>query len=169
MKYVIKALDKIEEVVLFLLLAFMTVMNFVNVVARYCFTVSISFTEELTIMAFVWISMFGIAVGYKKYAHLGMSFFTDLMPKKVRSYFVLFSMVCSAITIAVMLKYGIAMVAQQIAYGAKTAALRLPSCVQGLSIPVGACFILIRTFQSGISQFIRLQKEAKIEKEKEAC
>ena len=160
LKFAGKCIDKIEEIFIVACLAFMTGMNFVNVVSRYCFSNSFSFTEELTIMAFVWISMFGIAAGYKRVAHLGMSYLVEKFPKKGQAFFALFSMACSFVMVGIMVYYGIEMVQGQIALHSITPALKLPQAMQGLSIPVGGAFIALRTLQSGISEFKRLSKEA---------
>lgn len=154
-----KILDYAEETFIVLCLAFMSIMNFINVVSRYCFSNSFSFTEELTVMAFVWITMFGVAAGYKRCAHLGMSYIVERFPKKGQAIFVLFSMVCSLVMIIIMIQTGFEMVAGQIQLGAKTPALQLPAAMQGLSIPVGGIFIAIRTLQAGIRESIRLWKE----------
>lgn len=158
MEFLKQAFDKAEEAILVILFAFMALMNFANVVARYCFSSSFSFTEEITITAFVWVTMFGIAAGYKKVAHLGMSFFVDLMPTGGKKAMAIFSMVCSVCMLLILLYFGIDMVQSQIQLGSTTAALKMPMYVQGLSIPVGTVFILIRAIQSGISEFQRIQK-----------
>ena len=155
----LKGLDYLEETCIVLLFAFMAVMNFINVVSRYCFSNSFSFTEELTVMAFVWVTMLGVATGYKRCAHLGMSYLVEKFPKRGQAVFALFSMVCSLAMIVVLVWYGFLMVQGQIQLGAKTASLKLPMAMQGLSIPVGGLFIAVRTLQSGISEFIRLRAE----------
>lgn len=161
MKMISAFWTKLEECILVLLFAFMAVMNFLNVVCRYCFSNSFSFTEEVTITAFVWVSMIGIAVGYKRIAHLGMSFFVDNMPKKLQPYMALLSMVCSVVLLVLLMKYGMDMVFNQIKLGSKTPALGMPMWVQGLSMPVGTVFCIIRAIESGIKEFLRLKKVAK--------
>lgn len=161
MKLLSTLLARLEEFILVALFAFMAVMNFLNVVCRYCFSSSFSFTEEVTITAFVWVSMVGIAVGYKRLAHLGMSFLVDHMPKKVQPFMALLSMVCSVVLILLLYKYGSEMVSNQIRLGSKTPALGMPMYIQGLSIPVGAIFCLIRAVESGVKEFVRLRKVAK--------
>lgn len=161
MKLLSTLLARLEEFILVALFAFMAVMNFLNVVCRYCFSSSFSFTEEVTITAFVWVSMVGIAVGYKRLAHLGMSFLVDHMPKKVQPFMALLSMVCSVVLILLLYKYGSEMVSNQIRLGSKTPALGMPMYIQGLSIPVGAVFCLIRAVESGVKEFVRLRKVAK--------
>lgn len=161
MKVLSTLLARLEEFILVALFAFMAVMNFLNVVCRYCFANSFSFTEEVTITAFVWVSMVGIAVGYKRLAHLGMSFFVDHMPKKVQPFMALLSMICSVVLILLLFQYGSEMVSNQMRLGSKTPALGMPMYIQGLSIPVGAVFCLIRAVESGVKEFVRLRKVAK--------
>ncbi len=148
-----KMFDCLEEILLVLGIAFMTVMNFVNVVSRYCFTNSFSFTEELTVMAFVWITMFGVATGFKRYAHLGMSYFTDLFPRRLKAYMSFFYLFCAVLMIAVLIYEGIIMVKGQIALDARTPALGMPTMYQGLAMPVGGVFILIRVIQAYLLQY----------------
>ena len=161
MKVLSTLLARLEEFILVALFAFMAVMNFLNVVCRYCFASSFSFTEEVTITAFVWVSMVGIAVGYKRLAHLGMSFLVDNMPKKVQPFMALLSMICSVVLILLLYKYGSEMVSNQIRLGSKTPALGMPMYIQGLSIPVGAVFCLIRAVESSVKEFVRLRNVAK--------
>lgn len=157
---ILKLFDFLEEGLIVLCLAFMTAMNFINVVSRYCFTNSFSFTEEITVITFVWVSMLGIAAGFRRVAHLGMSYFVELAPKKIQAYMALFSMACSLAMIVFMVLEGITMVENQIMLGAKTAALEIPLAFQGLAIPVGGAFIGLRALQAGISEYRRIAAEA---------
>lgn len=154
-----KIWDYFEEGLCVLLLAFMTVMCFANVLSRYVIHSSISFTEELTITAFVWISMIGSAVAYKRCAHMSMSFIQDQFSKKNQVWFALLSMICSVAFLAVLIYYGFVMVNNQIMLNSKTPALGFPSAFQGAAIPVGGIFMLIRAIQLGITQIIEFRKE----------
>lgn len=160
MRKLLNAFDFLEEGLIVLCLAFMTGMNFINVVSRYGFTNSFSFTEEITVITFVWVSMLGISAGFRRVAHLGMSYFVELAPKRYQACMALLSMVCSLTMIGFMVFEGITMVENQIMLGAKTAALEIPLAFQGLAIPVGGIFIGLRALQSGISEYKRLAAEA---------
>lgn len=157
LKKIGKFFDFFEELLIVLGLAFMTIMNFANVISRYLLTNSFSFTEELTIMAFVWITMLGIATGYKQVAHLGMSYVVEKFDGKGQARFAIFSMICSLIMIIILVYEGFIMVQNQVALNSRTPALQLPSAMQGLAIPVGGILIAIRTFQSGLSEYRRLK------------
>ena len=163
MRTLIKILDKFEEAVLVVGLSFMAAMNFANVFSRYLLANSFSFTEELTMIVFVWMTMFGIAVGYKRYAHLGMSFVSDNVPGKARAIMALFWTACSFIAMALMVQYGITMCQGLIRLGVKTPALDIPSTTQGLAIPVGGVFICIRILQSGYLEIKKYWNEDKTE------
>jgi C4-dicarboxylate transporter DctQ subunit len=156
-----KLFDKFELICICILLAFMSVMTFINVVAR-SLAKSFSFTEEITIIAFTWVSMLGIAEGYKCCAHLGMSYFVDKLPQKFKPLFVIISTLSSVIMMLILLVYGIEMVQQQIALHSYTPSLHLPQYVQGLSMPVGAALILIRVVESGYHQIKLLKKAGEV-------
>ena len=152
MKSVGKFLDYFEEVLIILMMAYMAIMNFLNVVFRYCFSSSFSFTEELTVTVFVWVTMLGIAVGFKRNAHLGMSFVVDLFHGKGKAMFVIFNGLCSLLFMGLLFYYGIEMVQGQITMESTTPVLRMPQYVQGLSMPVGAFFVIIHILQATYKQ-----------------
>ena len=161
MKLLGKIFDYFEETLIILMMSYMAIMNFLNVVFRYCFASSFSFTEELTVTVFVWVTMLGVAAGFKRYAHLGMSFVVDLFHGKVKAMFALFGVVCSLIFMILVFYFGIVMVQGQLAMGSTTPVLRMPQAVQGLSMPVGAIFVIIRILQAGFLQVKRLWNEGK--------
>ena len=63
----------VEEVVCAAMMTFMTALGFVNVAARYL-GYSMAYTEELLVMLLVWLTMLGTAAGFKRNAHLSMTF-----------------------------------------------------------------------------------------------
>ncbi len=66
---------KLLELLLVILLAAMVVMVFGNVVLRYGFNSGITFSEELSRWAFVWMTFLGAIVALKDNGHLG----TDML------------------------------------------------------------------------------------------
>ena len=156
---ILRCLDYVEEGFCVVLLVIMTVLNFANVLSRYVLHSSIAFTDELTVMAFVWVSMIGAAVAYKRGAHMSMSYVQDQFSRKNQAWFALFSMLCSVIFLGVLIFYGVLLVKKQIMLGYKTPSLRLPGAFQSASIPVGGAFMIIRSIQLGLTQFIEFRKE----------
>lgn len=159
MKLLGRIFDYIEETLIIIMLAYMAIMNFLNVVFRHCFSQSFSFTEELTITVFVWVTMLGVAAGFKRYAHLGMSFVVDLFHGKAKALFALFGVICSLGFMVLVFWFGIVMVQGQITMGSTTPVMGLPQYVQGLSMPVGAAFVIVRIIQAGVKQVRELWNE----------
>jgi TRAP-type C4-dicarboxylate transport system permease small subunit len=61
------------------LLAFITIGVFVQVVMRYVFSMSFLWGEELSLFAFIWTVFLGAAVGVRRRIHLGFDFLPDLL------------------------------------------------------------------------------------------
>ncbi len=73
-----------EEIIGAVLLAGMAVLTFLNVINRYVFRKSIAFTEEITVNLFVWITLIGIAMAFRKGANLKMTNLFDRFGPKLQ-------------------------------------------------------------------------------------
>ena len=78
-------LKRIEEILSVICLGTMTVLAFANVVSRYVFSASFSFSEEITTYLFVLLSLLGTAIAAKRKAHLGLTIITDLVNPRIRT------------------------------------------------------------------------------------
>lgn len=70
-------LDKLEEIVLVIMFALMVLVIFGQVIMRYVFNNSLSWSEELGKFLFVWISWIGISIGAKRKEHIKITMFVD--------------------------------------------------------------------------------------------
>ena len=61
-------------------LAVMSLMVFANVVLRYVFDTGITFTEEVSRMLFVWLTVIGSIVALRQGTHLGMDTVVSRLP-----------------------------------------------------------------------------------------
>ena len=77
MRYI---LGKIEDIICAICLIVMTALTFANVIARYVFSASFSFSEEITTYLFVLLSLIGSAAAARRKAHLGFTAILDLLP-----------------------------------------------------------------------------------------
>lgn len=143
-----KILDKIEEYFLMVSLAIMVVINFGNVISRYFLDASWSFTEEIIIILFVWNSLLASAVAFKHGAHLGLSVLTDLVPAKYQKYMIILSTAATVVLMVILAKFGSDMVIAQMKYKQITPVLGMPEWWSGISVPIGASFIVIRAIQN---------------------
>ena len=148
MKVILKILDIIEEGVMLTGLAVMVVMNFVNVVCRFLLPQTpFSYTEELTILLFEWVTMFGIAYGYKKTAHTGLSLITDRLNISGKRVMLIFSTVCTLLLMIIVIWSGSMTVKNQLSHGNVFPGLKISSAWGGMAIPAGGVMIAIRALQ----------------------
>jgi C4-dicarboxylate transporter DctQ subunit len=74
---------RIEEGILSILLAAITLVSFSQVVARYGFNSGWTGALELTRILFAWLILFGMSYGIKTNSHLGVDIFVRMLPKRV--------------------------------------------------------------------------------------
>jgi len=79
-----QAVDTFEETVIAILLGLMTMITFINVVARYVFNENILWGLEVTVFLFAWLVLIGISYGVKKSFHLGVDVLINIVPAPVK-------------------------------------------------------------------------------------
>lgn len=151
-----KVLQYMEEIILVLALAVMTVISFANIVARNFASMSFSFTEEITINLFVLITFVGTAVGVRRYAHLSFTLLFDKGRQGFKKSIILFTTVSGLLLFGVLFWYGLQMVLFQMDIGQKTPALGMPQWILSISLPFGAFLCILRTVQVGVMEWLSL-------------
>lgn len=85
MKKVLKWLDNyLEMSICIILMSAMTLLVFVQVIMRYVFQNSLSWSEELARYLFIWLIYIGISYGCKIMKHIKIDAGLKLFPKKMR-------------------------------------------------------------------------------------
>lgn len=77
-------INKLEEGIISLLLASMTLLVFVEVVFRFGFGLGIHWAQEMTLLLSGWMVMFGVSYGLKVGSHIGVDALVRLFPSNVR-------------------------------------------------------------------------------------
>lgn len=139
-------LARIEDIVCLAALVVMTALTFANVVARYVFSASFSFSEEITTYLFVLLSLVGSAVAARRKAHLGFTALLDMASPALRRKLSLVSFSLALVFSASLFYYGCQMAASQFSRGQVTAGMQLPEWIFGAFVPLGAFFITAEFF-----------------------
>lgn len=79
-----RIINGIEETVICLLLAAMTLLVFFEVVLRFGFSTGIMWAQEATLHLSAWMVLFGVSYGIKVGSHIGVDALVKIMPSKVR-------------------------------------------------------------------------------------
>ena len=77
-------IDEIEETLIALILAAMTLLTFANVVARYIFNSNILWALEASVFLFAWLVLLGVSYGVKKSIHIGVDILIQAVPPIVK-------------------------------------------------------------------------------------
>ncbi len=137
-----------EEVVCAAMMIFMTVLGFANVVARYL-GYSMAYTEELLVMLLVWLTMLGTAAGFKRGAHLSMTFLREQLPwAGQRALEVLSAILTIGSVLVVMIVCAVYQIPDEILLHSRTLSLDLPTVYYSLAIPVCGVVIIVRVLQA---------------------
>lgn len=83
--------NKLEMTVCVILMSGMSIIIFIQVIARYVFNNSLSWSEELARYMFIWLVYIGISLGCKEMKHLRIDAFIKIFPKKARPWVLVFS------------------------------------------------------------------------------
>lgn len=128
-------------------LSVMTILAFANVVARYVFSASFSFSEEITTYLFVLLSLLGTAIAARRRAHLGLTILTDVVSPKVRRILHIIGYLFAVAFTGAIFYYGILMVLSQRQLQQVTANMQWPEWIFGSFVPIGALFATVRFVQ----------------------
>lgn len=158
-----RILDKFEEIIASVCLIVMTILTFANVVSRYVFSASFSFSEEITTYLFVLLSLMGTAIAAKRGAHLGLSIVTDAVGPKVEKVLRIIGYIVATVFCAAIFYYGIKMVMNQRMLGQVTAGMQWPEWIFGSFVPIGGFFATFRFAQVLVNEIKRKPKEKKEE------
>lgn len=141
------ALRVIENVIIAVTFAFITFLAFANVIARYVFSASFSFTSELLVNLAVLLTLVGASAATRNGSHPAFSMLRDGATGVARKIIV--ALVCLAMIafLAIFCWLGYDMVVDQASSGRLTPALGVPQWIFSLALPFGALLGVIRTVQ----------------------
>ncbi len=91
------AVTRFEENVLATLMALITIVSFVQVIARYGFNTGWGGALEFTRILFAWMILFGMSYGVKIGSHLGVDVFIKMLPKGMFKAVALFGALCAVL------------------------------------------------------------------------
>lgn len=141
MKKIINIYNKFEEIFLVILLLAMVILIFVQVCMRYIANYSLSWSEELARILFIWVSWIGISLGQKKGEHIKITMVTDRLQGNARKIVLLVSNACTLIILAVLCVNGAQVVEHVLSMGGVTPALGIPKFIMYGAVPI-SCFLM---------------------------
>jgi TRAP-type C4-dicarboxylate transport system permease small subunit len=141
-------LDKLlvtgAEIFCALLLFVIAGLTIAQVVMRYVFNYPFTWSEELSIAAFIYLGFMGIGTAYAKGRHLWVDALVVALPPSIRKVVecLVLGLTSAFLLLVIGLMVKVMIVTTKV--GITTAALQLPMAVIYLSLPIGCALFLIQ-------------------------
>jgi C4-dicarboxylate transporter, DctQ subunit len=153
----LRALNRLEESVIVLLMGSATIIIFCAILQRYAsgipalypYVHHLDFTwaQELCIYMFVWMCKFGAAYGVRTGIHVGVDVFIRILGIEPRRKVILFGLLCGALFTAIVGTLGAYLVLHIARIGQVSQDLEVPMWLVYLCVPLGSYLMCFRFLQ----------------------
>ncbi|MFC4409946.1 TRAP transporter small permease [Chungangia koreensis] len=134
-------ITKLLEFIITVCLSVTVILTLVQVIFRFVLKMSLSWSQEVVMISFVYSVLFGAALAFKNSEHLTVDIFENAKPI-VQKIFNVISFTAVAIMIVVLIVYGFQLVADNLASGQIVGFLPIKKGYVYLALPLSAIFML---------------------------
>ena len=151
----LKAIDDyLEETILLILLVLMTAIMGVQIVSRYVFQNSLTWSEELVRYMFVWSAFLGVPFCIKHGLSIKVDQFRNLFPIPLQKVLMYIDKIIIFLLFLVLFIYSFKVVRATYLSGQTSPAMQLPMWTVQISVTVSSLLSMIRSIQN-LSHLVR--------------
>lgn len=143
-------LNKAEEILLAMLLAFMTLLTFIQVVLRYVFNSGWVWSLEATTYAFAWLVLIGISYGVRTQSHIAVDLLVRKLPQRMKKVFGLGVIVICLCYAGLMFYGSFVLLGKLYTLGNHARDIAIEKWVLTAIMPVGFAVLALRFIEAGI-------------------
>ena len=148
----LKALDDyLEETILLILLVLMTCIMGIQIVSRYIFQNSLTWSEELVRYMFVWSAFLGIPFCIKHGLSIKVDQFRNLFPIPLQKALMYIDKIIIFVLFLVMFIYSCLVVKASYLSGQTSPAMQIPMWIVQLSVCVSSLLSMMRSIQNFVN------------------
>ncbi|HEY3554259.1 MAG TPA: TRAP transporter small permease [Casimicrobiaceae bacterium] len=140
-------LDRLEEGLIAFLLAFMTLITFAQVIARYVFNYSFVWALELVTFLFAWLIFLGMAYGVRVGSHIGVDALVRILRPRVARVVSIVATLCCIAYAAIAFYGGWIYMSRMRTVGTLAQDLPIPVWIPQLVLPLGFGLLAFRFAQ----------------------
>ncbi|MDC7954361.1 TRAP transporter small permease [Fusobacterium simiae] len=145
----LKALDDyLEEAILLILLVLMTCIMGIQIVSRYVFQNSLTWSEELVRYMFVWSAFLGVPFCIKHGLSIKVDQFRNLFPIPLQKILMYIDKIIIFLLFLVLFIYSFTVVRATYLSGQTSPAMQLPIWTVQISVTVSSLLSMIRSIQN---------------------
>lgn len=143
------AINHLEEGILATLLAFMTVLTFLQVVLRYAFNSGLVWSLEATTYSFAALVLIGMSYGVRTRSHIAVDLFTKKLPQPLQRYVNIIAVV-ACVVYALLMLYGSSIFVDRLyALGNEARDIPAPKWLLTATMPLGFSLLAYRFLEAG--------------------
>lgn len=151
---------RLDEWLAAILLFLMALIAFVNVLSRYFLHFSFAATEEITINAFVWLTLIGSGIAFERGGQLGMVTLYNIFPTAWKKGVVVLSALLSTLLFVVVDIIMIQTIYQEVTlFQSTSAALGIPIITYYIGVPVLSVFVFFGIYRGALRKLHNLNRE----------
>ena len=155
LKKIVKVYDNIEEKVLVVSLIVTVLLIFGQVVMRYVFNNSLSWSEELARFIFIWQIWLGTSIGFRKKEHLRITIIEDaLKSQRAKATFRLFGHVAMVVFCVFLVIAGWEICASQISANYTSPGTNLPYWIVYFALPFSNGVVALRELGAFVTDLL---------------
>lgn len=152
--------NHLEELILVPSFMLSTALIFFQVIMRYVFRNSLTWSEELVRYVYIWQTWIGVSYAVQNGSHLRITMLKDRLPAKAQQILELFVTIVW-VGFAIFIAYqGMSAMKTIATFGQRSSALNIPMQFCYLSIPAGMIMMSIRLIEKTIRGFIRKKNDS---------
>ena len=143
--------DYLEETILLILLVLMTAIMGVQIVSRYVFQNSLTWSEELVRYMFVWSAFLGVPFCIKHGLSIKVDQFRNLFPIPLQKVLMYIDKIIIFLLFLVLFIYSFTVIKATYLSGQTSPAMQLPMWTVQISVTVSSLLSMIRSVQNLLS------------------
>jgi C4-dicarboxylate transporter DctQ subunit len=144
-------IDRLEEWLMAALLAFMTVLTFVQVVMRYVFNTGLVWSLEATTYSFAALVLIGMSYGVRTKTHIATDLLTRKLSEPLQRYVAL-AAIFACLVYALLMLYGAAVLVDRLmTLGNAARDIPAPKWLLTATMPLGFALLVFRFLEAGWS------------------
>ena len=143
-KFLVTIWNKMEEYFLVYSLILMVILVFIQVIMRYIFNNSLSWSEELVRYIFIWQIWLGASVGAKNNDHIRIEIFSNKLKQKPREALEILINGMIFVFYIFLIWQGIMYLKTVISTSMTSTGLQIPLWIVYISLPVGSAAVAVR-------------------------
>ncbi len=159
-----KFLDKLEtaeKIFLGITVALMVIVMVYQVILRYCFSASNSWSEELARYLFIYDVMIAAAIATRKNSHLQVDFLINLLKPKVKCIFTIIATLAGIVFMVFLFNYSLTLC--QTAAKNISAGLQISMSIPYACMPIGVVLMILTSLEVIFKNVLEIRELGKKE------